>query len=83
MPFNTIVLGLDELRSVAEKKRDATTLADIKMMQSAADGMQVRILAFGFAKTTCNRTIGKHLAFMQRTLNGHTYHCPLRAYSEF
>ena len=49
MPFNTIVLGLDELRSVAEKKRDATTLADIKMMQSAADGMQVRSLAFGFA----------------------------------
>jgi hypothetical protein len=40
VPFNTIVLGLDELRASAISSRNQAMLADVKLMQSAAEGMQ-------------------------------------------
>ena len=40
VPFNSVVLGLHELRAGAEARHDAGALADILLMQAAADGMQ-------------------------------------------
>jgi signal transduction histidine kinase len=40
VPFNTIVLGLDEIKAVATETRNKPMLSDIKLMQTAADGMQ-------------------------------------------
>jgi hypothetical protein len=40
VPFNTIVLGLDELRATASSMGHRQMIGDLKLMQTAADGMQ-------------------------------------------
>ena len=45
MPFNTIVLGLEELKAAASVLRHRQMLEDIRMMQTAADGMQQYVAA--------------------------------------
>jgi signal transduction histidine kinase len=40
VPFNTIVLGLDELKAAAIELGNKSMVADIKLMRTAADGMQ-------------------------------------------
>lgn len=40
VPFNTIVLGLQELLSAAVGKNDEPTISDLRVMKQAADSMQ-------------------------------------------
>src|SRR5689334_10309620 len=40
VPFNTIVLGLEEVQAIAVAERKRDLLSDVRMMQTAAEGMQ-------------------------------------------